>query len=460
MGLDAGIWGQFAPRVKSVADFTADRQHAQANALAMESNQMAMDERRNALADDNALKVAMRDTGGDPTKIRAALVGGGHIKPLMAYDTHRAGITEKEEAAKKHKLESEGLVLKNKASGYDMASRVLASANPLDPQSVVGAYAQVVQSGFLTQEQAQDYLAEYEKLPPAEQLKWYSKQLRMGLDAKERAAAEHNDFVRVETNRHNVAGETHNRAVLGENTRHHRQTEGVAWANHGETKRHHGVTETNAATARTDTLTKPFEVTAPDGVTKILVQQDRAGNIRPVQGYLPKGAAAGEPKMTEDQGKATGWLVQAENAYKNMMAAGLGADGKPTSAAYPGFNDALSAIPSLGATTAIANTMRGAGRQKFMQASESLSEALLRAATGAGVNKEEAAQKVRELTPVFGEDEETTKQKFAAIPLYIQSLKVRAGPGARRAEGIQQGGGGSVSANFGSDPADPLGLRK
>jgi hypothetical protein len=165
--------------------------------------------------------------------------------------------------------------------------------------------------------------------------------------------------------------------------------------------------------------------------------------------------------MTEDQGKATGWLVQAENAYKNMMSAGLGPDGKPTSAAYPGFNDALSAIPSLGATTAIANTMRGAGRQKFMQASESLSEALLRAATGAGVNKEEAAQKVRELTPVFGEDEETTKQKFAAIPLYIESLKVRAGPGARKAAGIAPSGNtGASSANWGSDPSDPLGLRK
>jgi hypothetical protein len=45
--------------------------------------------------------------------------------------------------------------------------------------------------------------------------------------------------------------------------------------------------------------------------------------------------------------------------------------------------------------------MRGADRQKFMQGSSSLSEALLRAATGAGVNKDEAAQKIQELTPVF-----------------------------------------------------------
>ena len=137
--------------------------------------------------------------------------------------------------------------------------------------------------------------------------------------------------------------------------------------------------------------------------------------------------------MTEDQGKATGWLVQAETAYKNMLSAGFDKDGKPKSAAYPGPVDAISMIPGIGGP---ANYLRSADRQKFMQASSSLSEALLRAATGAGVNKDEAAQKVRELTPVFGEDESTTAQKMASIPLYIESLKVRAGPGASKAGDI------------------------
>lgn len=137
--------------------------------------------------------------------------------------------------------------------------------------------------------------------------------------------------------------------------------------------------------------------------------------------------------MTEDQGKATGWLIQAENAHKNMLAAGFDKNGNPKSAVYPGVNDAIESIPGM---APIANAMRTADRQKFLQASESLSEALLRAATGAGVNKDEAAQKVRELTPRFGEDPKTTKQKMAAIPLYIDSLKVRAGPGAAKASNV------------------------
>ncbi len=150
-----------------------------------------------------------------------------------------------------------------------------------------------------------------------------------------------------------------------------------------------------------------------------------------------RAVAGGGAKMTEDQGKATGWLVQAENAWKNMQKVGLDKEGNVTSAAKPGFNDAIAAIPSFGATGGLANAMRGADRQKFMQASSSLSEALLRAATGAGITKDEALQKVQELTPAFGEEKETTKQKMAAIPLYIEALKVRAGPGAAKAAAIK-----------------------
>lgn len=165
------------------------------------------------------------------------------------------------------------------------------------------------------------------------------------------------------------------------------------------------------------------------------------GSLSPIPGGPADKNANGN--MTEDQGKATGWLVQAQNAHKNMMAVGLDKNGNPTSAAKPGINDGLAQIPSFGLTTAMANTFRGADRQKFMQASSSLSESLLRAATGAGVNKDEAAQKVQELTPQFGEADEVTKQKFAAIPLYIESLKVRAGPGASKAARI-----GSPAAPF------------
>ena len=140
----------------------------------------------------------------------------------------------------------------------------------------------------------------------------------------------------------------------------------------------------------------------------------------------------GGQKLTEDQGKATGWLVQAENAYSNM----LGTTKKNPSAANPGVPDAIAAVPSLGLGETIAQMMRGPDRQKFLQGASSLSEALLRAATGAGITKDEAAQKIREITPQIGDGPQVIEQKMAAIPLYIESLKVRAGPGAPKAAAV------------------------
>jgi hypothetical protein len=159
--------------------------------------------------------------------------------------------------------------------------------------------------------------------------------------------------------------------------------------------------------------------------------------------FIPGGPAdpnrGGDLKLTEDQGKATGWLVQADNAFKNMKAAIDPKQGGSPSAAKPGINDAIAAIPSFGAGEAVANLMRGENRQKFMQGASSLSESLLRAATGAGVNKDEAVQKIREITPVFGEADSVTRQKLDAIPLYIESLRVRAGPGGKKAADITRG---------------------
>lgn len=158
---------------------------------------------------------------------------------------------------------------------------------------------------------------------------------------------------------------------------------------------------------------------------------------QPAGGLIPLAGGNRAPKMTEDQSKATGWLIQAQNAFKNMNQA-IAAD---PAAAKPGVNDFISAIPSFGIGEAVGNQFRGSNRQMFMQGASSLSEALLRAATGAGVNKEEAAQKVRELTPVSGNSEEVIAQKMAAIPLYIESLKVRAGPGASQADSVLTGVG-------------------
>ena len=116
---------------------------------------------------------------------------------------------------------------------------------------------------------------------------------------------------------------------------------------------------------------------------------------------------------------------------------------KNADVARPGIADAIAAVPSFGIGEVVGNTLRSPERQKFNQGASSLSEAILRAATGAGVNRDEALQKVRELTPVFGEDSSTTKQKMDSIPMYLNSLKQRAG------RAMSQPGGNSGGASGG-----------
>ena len=147
--------------------------------------------------------------------------------------------------------------------------------------------------------------------------------------------------------------------------------------------------------------------------------------------------AGGAGNATEDERKAAGWLAQASSAWSNMQKAMGGVDPKTgkfknPDVAMPGLPDAIAAIPSFGLGEVVGNTMRSPARQQFNQASSSMGEAILRAATGSGVNQYEAEQKVRELTPVFGEDPSTTEQKMQAIPVYLESLKARAGRAAPR----------------------------
>lgn len=213
-------------------------------------------------------------------------------------------------------------------------------------------------------------------------------------------------------------------------------------------------------TVRGQNLTDSRERQLAQG--QVTYQQDQDGNFvalptRAAPGQLIKGSMVAAPgaglqpmqgkgNMTEDQGKATGWLIQANNAWGNMQRV-MGAN---PSAANPGVGDAINKIPLVGG---IGNYVKGGDRQQFSQAASSLSEALLRAATGAGINNQEAEQKIREITPQFGDSDAVIAQKMKSIPLYLQSLQMRAGPGARKVpNGAPQAAADPGAALGGIDP--------
>jgi len=135
----------------------------------------------------------------------------------------------------------------------------------------------------------------------------------------------------------------------------------------------------------------------------------------------PGGAAIVKPPAggglpTEDERKAAGWLAQAENAWNNMS----NIIRKNPQAIEQGLMERV--VPE-----GVANVVRSEDRQMFLQGARSLAEAALRAATGAGVNYEEARQKIEELTPVYGDKPAVIKQKLDSVKVYLDSLKSRAG---------------------------------
>ncbi len=158
---------------------------------------------------------------------------------------------------------------------------------------------------------------------------------------------------------------------------------------------------------------------------------------------------------TEDERKAASWLDQATNAYKNMLGV-LDANpnaAKPAGGILSAAGSLVQSLPIIGQTDiaqGVGNFIKPSDRLKFEQSTGSMSEALLRAATGAGVNRDEARQKVREITPVFGDDDATIKQKLDSIPVYLESLKTRAGRAAPKDYAVP--GAGAAAAGGARPP--------
>lgn len=169
------------------------------------------------------------------------------------------------------------------------------------------------------------------------------------------------------------------------------------------------------------------------------------GTLEPIPGGpKPAGATA-----TEDERKASGWVNQARNAFQNMEAA-LRDD---PNANEPGIIESYAPIEEL------RNRSRSDARQRYVNGASSFSEAALRAATGAGVNKEEAEQKIRELTPQRGDTPGVRQQKRSAMEVYLKSLEQRAGRALQAVPGAPAGPtAGTVQDGYrfrGGNPADP-----
>ena len=166
---------------------------------------------------------------------------------------------------------------------------------PADVHSEIGNLAK---NGVLTPEQAQTYSAQVPNTTPQALDNWLRSMFHQALSTKEqlerltpKVQAQNlgGRTVMVDTNpmtNPGVVGQEYQRTATPgevESARHNRASEGL-------TARGQNLADSRAREANANNLSRPFEVTGEDG-KPVLVQQDKAGNIRPVQGYAPKGGA-------------------------------------------------------------------------------------------------------------------------------------------------------------------------
>lgn len=202
--------------------------------------------------------------------------------------------------------------------------------------------------------------------------------------------------------------------------------------------------------ARYNPQTKTYErvggVKAPNGMS---IQTNPDGTVS-----IQQGAAGKPPKLTEAEGKNSGFLVRANTAQETLNAL----EDEGTSL----WNATAGKVPLIG------NGLRSQDAQKYDQAKRNFINAQLRRESGAVISQEEFANAEQQYFPQPFDGPEVIKQKRQARQDAIRGLEIGSGAGAQLAapEKTAPAGApkpGAVEDGYrfkGGDPADPASWEK
>ncbi len=193
-------------------------------------------------------------------------------------------------------------------------------------------------------------------------------------------------------------------ATMGEqeSARHNRAAEGL-------TARGQNMVDARSRESNAAAMSKPFEVTGEDG-KPMLVQQDRAGNIRPVQGFAPKTGA--DKALTEGQSKAVlfGSRMQAANSTLEKLSEGGVTTSTPGSRAGFGVGT-------------LVNVMSKPQQQQLDQAKRDFINATLRRESGAAIAETEFDNAEKQYFPQIGDSAQVKAQKASNRAIAVRGMQ-------------------------------------
>jgi hypothetical protein len=360
-----------------------------------------------ARAQRNRLTEALQALGAgatDEQRINTLRTNGG----FEQADALEKSILERKKVgaqAEKDTAEAEKLKLATLHSNIDRHLQSLAMVN--DPQAAAGWLAEGVKAGVMDMNKAQALTGQLQTMNPAQFQAWKQQMAQGGMSLKDQVEQAWKskgydlDVQRVQ-----------------EQARHNKSVEGL-------TARGQNMADARAREVASATVTKPFEVTGPDG-NPMLVRQDRQGNITPVDGYGPK-TGSSKP-LTDAQAKALGFGSRMRDSEK--IISDLEAKGTMTPSL---IKQGLEAVPGIGGGLGmLANaTIASDEQQQVEQAQRDFLNAILRRESGAVISDQEFASGRKQYFPQPGDSDAVRQQKAKNRRLATQGVLAEVPDGKR-----------------------------
>jgi hypothetical protein len=418
MPIDVGIYQNALRAPRSVADYDAEyaqgelqKQNLQQNALALQTGQMGLAEKQRALQEAGILRNALMGLGAGATDEQriGALKATGLPGGFTQADALQKAIIEQRKgnaAAGKDEAQTAGYKLDQSVKAHEFHVQQLAQVN--DPQGAVQWAQAGLKSGVFTPEQFQRGMQALQQASQTPQAfaQWKQQAMQGGASATEQLRMQADAAKQAEAVRQ--FGVTSRETARG----------------HDITMRGQNMADARARESTAATMTKPFEVTGPDG-TPMLVQQDRQGNITPVQGFGPKAGAA--KPLNDSQAKAL--LFGSRMQESDKILADLSAKGTDTPSLT---KEVAESVPLIGgALGAAANYAASPDQQSAEQAQRDFVNAVLRRESGAAISPSEFDSAKKQYFNARGDSAQVKAQKAANRQLAIKGLLAEVPVGQR-----------------------------
>lgn len=422
MAADASLYNNIGRGVRSVADYDAERLQGQANKLSLLLNQQKADEYGRGIQEQNALRDYLG--GGADLGTAEGQQGLYRAAPGLAGVTLKDfGARRKDAAdadAKRAETKQKGLETTIKATSFHRDQL----ANVSDAQTA----AQWIQAGY----QDPDLAPVFSRGGTLEQaigripqdpdgLREWIQQNALGaqkfIEQNKPTIATRNTGGTTDT----IASEglTGKTRVLNSVTN-TQSPESIA--SNATQQRGQNMADQRQREAVGVAMSKPFEVTGPDGLP-VLVQQDKQGNISPVQGYSPKSGSS--KPLNDTQAKALLFGTRMQEANKALESLNY-------SPAAINSKAAAESLPLIGGVAGVVgNAMLSDQSQQAEQAQRDFINAVLRRESGAVISDSEFSNARRQYFPQPNDKKENLAQKARNRQLAIDGLLAEVPEGRR-----------------------------